>query len=230
MRTRIFSAESAAVGSSMSSRQGWNWRARATATIWRSPPDRAPTTRSGPMARPSSASMRVVSSRIRSRSRTGVARRAALGLAAREHVGRDVGIVAQGEVLVDHLDTRTAGVGGRRTTPARRRAGWCRSGRVDPGQDLDQGRLAALSPMRPTASEAPICMSTSRRATTLPKVRETPSSCSRCHGRGRPGDRGWAPGSGIDGPGRVAVEELVGDVHLLGHGLALEDIGASITT
>ena len=45
-RTRIFSAESAAVGSSMSSSRGSNWSARATATIWRSPPDSVPISRS----------------------------------------------------------------------------------------------------------------------------------------------------------------------------------------
>ena len=52
--TRIFSAESAAVGSSRSISRGWNCSARATATSWRWPPDSAPTIRSGSRSVPSS--------------------------------------------------------------------------------------------------------------------------------------------------------------------------------
>ena len=61
---RIFSAESAAVGSSISNVDGSNCNARATATIWRSPPDNMPTSRStsksSPMLAMSSAAARVM--------------------------------------------------------------------------------------------------------------------------------------------------------------------------
>ena len=143
MRTRIFSLESAAVGSSRSSRRGWNWRARATATSWRWPPDK----RADDAVR-----LEVGAELAHDLARRLLHRRpveeleraeAPPPLAAEKDIGGNIEIAAEREVLVDHLDAGGAGIeraAEATSRPSKRMVPVGR--RVEAGQDFHQRRLA----------------------------------------------------------------------------------------
>ena len=131
---------SAAVGSSMISTRGLKTSARPIATVWRWPPDSAlMSTCVDGMREPRSASSRAASSCMRLQ----VEHAEAARLAAEEEVARDIEIVAERQVLVDHLDA-----GGARIP--RRREGRAPAvdqdlaavGLLRAGEDLHQRRFA----------------------------------------------------------------------------------------
>ena len=129
---------SEAVGSSRSSSRGWCTMARATATSWRWPPDRDRTERSGSCSgTPSCPRMAAAS-----RAHLDVGQQLAAALAAEHHVGGDIKVVAQRQVLPDHRDALALGaLRVRRDRPAVQRDHARGRGDV-PGDAADQGALA----------------------------------------------------------------------------------------
>ena len=142
----VWATPSAAVGSSSSTTLGSPSSERATATCWRWPPERVPTSlrRLGIVtARLESSSPVWCSIRASSSWRETVPETGRDLLAAEEEVGDDVEVVAEGEVLVDGRDPqrgRVLGLGDRDLLAVE--ADRALVGGVDAGDRLHQRRLA----------------------------------------------------------------------------------------